>query len=138
MTATLVFLPFADHYENVYCMVRGWKVFTLLPPSDVYRMHLRHYHAAKYTCIDGELHPVIHQPLQHVSWSPINPNPATAEERLQAARDYPHFFDSSLPKPIRVVLGPGETLYLPAMWYHHVAQVPGESRAAAACQQEFG
>jgi jumonji domain-containing protein 7 len=24
-----------DHYENIYCVVRGEKVFTLLPPADV-------------------------------------------------------------------------------------------------------
>lgn len=31
----------ADHYENMYAVLQGTKVFTLLPPSDVYRMALR-------------------------------------------------------------------------------------------------
>ena len=30
-----------DHFENLYAVVRGTKVFHLLPPSDVYRMYIR-------------------------------------------------------------------------------------------------
>lgn len=31
----------ADHYENLYGVVRGTKIFQLLPPSDIYRLHVR-------------------------------------------------------------------------------------------------
>ena len=24
-----------DHYENLYCVVKGWKKFILIPPSDL-------------------------------------------------------------------------------------------------------
>ena len=24
-----------DHYENLYCVVKGWKRFILIPPSDL-------------------------------------------------------------------------------------------------------
>lgn len=108
----------ADHYENLYAVIRGYKVFHLLPPSDVYRMALQAYPAAKYDCVDGQLQPVLLQPPYSVLWCPIDP---------KAAKDrslYPLYFDDSLPKPLRVVIGPGELLYLPAMWYHYVEQQP--------------
>lgn len=37
-----------DHYENLYVVITGEKRFLLLPPTDVHRMHIREYHAAKY------------------------------------------------------------------------------------------
>lgn len=37
-----------DHYENLYAVLRGKKVFHLLPPTDVYRMGLQLYPAAQY------------------------------------------------------------------------------------------
>ncbi|KAG2442712.1 hypothetical protein HXX76_002795 [Chlamydomonas incerta] len=37
-----------DHYENLYAVVRGTKVFTLLPPCDAFRMRLRRFPAASY------------------------------------------------------------------------------------------
>ncbi|PNW85197.1 hypothetical protein CHLRE_03g175750v5 [Chlamydomonas reinhardtii] len=37
-----------DHYENLYAVVRGTKVFTLMPPCDAFRMRLRRFPAASY------------------------------------------------------------------------------------------
>lgn len=37
-----------DHYENLYAVLTGTKVFTLLPPSDIWRMHLRPYPAGRW------------------------------------------------------------------------------------------
>ena len=37
-----------DHYENLYAVVSGAKVFFLLPPSDAYRMSMRRYPLAQY------------------------------------------------------------------------------------------
>lgn len=47
-----------DHAENIYVVVSGAKTFTLLPPTDVWRMALHLYPAARYEqqvrgdCID--------------------------------------------------------------------------------------
>jgi jumonji domain-containing protein 7 len=38
-----------DHYENVYCVVRGIKVFHLLPPCDGRLLGYREAPAAKFT-----------------------------------------------------------------------------------------
>lgn len=203
----------ADPYENLYCQVAGAKVFTLLPPSDIYRMALKTYPAATFTPVaaeaagsggahadnaagssagsresadaasssdvpgtsanpsgagcsrrgtdvaaadaamgpgasasgaacaggsggtdvrfhDAELHPVARQPEAHVSWCPIDPCPETPEAAAHAVAAFPLFFDRQLPPPLRVVLQPGEVLYLPALWYHHVGQVAGEAHGA--------
>ncbi|KAG2496262.1 hypothetical protein HYH03_005495 [Edaphochlamys debaryana] len=37
-----------DHYENLYAVIRGTKVFTLLPPCDAFRMYLERCPAASY------------------------------------------------------------------------------------------
>ena len=37
-----------DHYENLYAVVTGRKIFRLLPPLDVHRMGVREYPAAHY------------------------------------------------------------------------------------------
>ncbi|ETW04235.1 hypothetical protein, variant [Aphanomyces invadans] len=37
-----------DHYENMYCVVRGRKHFTLLPPSDVAFLYEREFPTGRY------------------------------------------------------------------------------------------
>jgi jumonji domain-containing protein 7 len=38
-----------DHYENLYCVVRGQKHFTLLPPCDYYFLYEQEYISATYS-----------------------------------------------------------------------------------------
>lgn len=38
-----------DHYENLYAVVSGEKQFLLLPPTDVHRLYVRLYPAARYS-----------------------------------------------------------------------------------------
>jgi hypothetical protein len=42
-------------YENLYCVVRGKKTFHLLPPTELYRMHLQLYPAARFEPQVGSL-----------------------------------------------------------------------------------
>ena len=37
-----------DHYENLYAVITGVKTFSLLPPSDAYRLSIRRYPVAQY------------------------------------------------------------------------------------------
>lgn len=37
-----------DHYENIYAVVKGRKIFTLLPPSDAYRLYFQTCQVARY------------------------------------------------------------------------------------------
>lgn len=124
-----------DHYENLYAQIRGTKIFTLLPPCEVYRMHMRTYPAATYAPgAGGRLVPVLQQPQRMVAWCPVDPCAAEEPAALALARkQYPLFFDPGLPLPLQVELSPGELLYLPSMWYHHVQQrvAPGEDAVVA-------
>lgn len=40
--------PHLSQYENLYCVVRGKKIFHLLPPTELYRMHQQQYPAARF------------------------------------------------------------------------------------------
>ncbi|GAB4816662.1 hypothetical protein N2152v2_003708 [Parachlorella kessleri] len=73
------------------------------------------------------------QQLQHAAGaSPLASSLAAAAEgtppptAAAACREDPLsadlFSDPSLPRPLRVTVGPGELLYLPAMWWHQVEQ----------------
>ena len=135
-----------DHYENVYVVLRGSKTFTLLPPCDAWRMAPLEVPAARFEydavsdhVIDdarGELSTecsserkekkrvcrvVVETPVTNVSW------PSATPESLR--RD-------GGPKPFVVTVNAGETLYLPAMWYHHVEQNECPSRERVFDAQE--
>lgn len=98
-----------DHYENVYCVVTGVKTFALLPPCDAYRLRARPAPAA--TRVGDAV--VLDRPARSTRWSPIEP------EDLKGDR-------SGAPPPLIVDVHPGECLYLPAMWHHHVTQRRGD------------
>eukprot|EP00879_Flechtneria_rotunda_P021792 GHRR01022979.1.p1 GENE.GHRR01022979.1~~GHRR01022979.1.p1 ORF type:complete len:316 (+),score=99.04 GHRR01022979.1:221-1168(+) len=108
-----------DHYENLYAVVRGRKVFYLLPPTDAYRMGLQRYPTAQFKPVNGRLEPLLQDPPNSVMWCPIHPEPQDLDT---ARQEHPLYFDDSLPKPLRVEVGPGDVLYLPAMWWHYVQQ----------------
>lgn len=119
-----------DHYENLYVVVRGEKVFTLLPPAAIPFLYERKCPPARFarpTAVDvaaayhgPPLEPVPEavdedgrQPA-HVAWIPVDVGAA------EAASLFPDF-DPALAVEVRVRAG--EMLYLPAMWYHQVSQV---------------
>ncbi|VDC07316.1 unnamed protein product [Peniophora sp. CBMAI 1063] len=106
-----------DPYENVYHVVRGCKVFTLLPPTEAWCLRERVYPHAKYTRgREGE-------PLALTPTTPENGDNATATVRWSSIR-YPDE-EGALPPdahPMTITVQAGQTLYLPAGWWHHVRQ----------------
>lgn len=44
----LSLLSAQDHYENMYAVIKGRKLFTLLPPSDAYRLYFQTCRVARY------------------------------------------------------------------------------------------
>ncbi|KAF4546213.1 Phospholipase [Lasiodiplodia theobromae] len=117
-----------DNYENVYVQVLGRKHFTLLPPVEAACVNERAVPAGRYVPRarsgveregeeerEVELHDLrveMARPERMVNWALWDPD-------LPAVR--PTAF-SGLSRPVRVTLEPGDMLYLPAMWYHKVAQ----------------
>ncbi|KAL1747466.1 cupin-like domain-containing protein [Schizophyllum fasciatum] len=103
----------SDPYENIYTVIRGTKHFILLPPTDGWCMRERSYPHARYTRTDPNA-PLTLQPSQDaapVRWASI-PDP-----HMHPTTAFP--LDVH---PIHVTLQAGDTLYLPACWWHHVRQ----------------
>ncbi|CBN79281.1 conserved unknown protein [Ectocarpus siliculosus] len=110
-----------DHYENMYCVVRGEKHFTLLPPSDVLFLYEQEYPQGRYRqrrSVDGgegegrggEFE--VEMEEGKVPWIPVDPACPDLEK-------YPLFRFAS---PVHCRVGPGDILYLPSLWYHRVSQ----------------
>ncbi|XWS71277.1 hypothetical protein CRYUN_Cryun03dG0124700 [Craigia yunnanensis] len=114
-----------DHYENLYAVVSGEKHFLLLPPTDVQRMYIKEYPAARYSYSEesGEFGLELEEPERYVPWCSVDPYPATGSEEQERSK-FPLYFNG--PKPFKVSVKAGEILYLPSMWFHHVRQSPGE------------
>ena len=92
-----------DNYENVYCQILGSKLFVLLAPVETACVNERFVPSATYAAdmsIKPDNPPAL---VPHAMWDPDKPeeNPT----RL-----------SSLSRPTRIRLDPGDMLYLPAFW----------------------
>ncbi|CAM9666830.1 unnamed protein product [Ectocarpus fasciculatus] len=110
-----------DHYENMYCVVRGEKHFTLLPPSDVLFLYEQEYPQGRYRQrrnVDGGEGEgrgggfEVEMEEGKVPWIPVDPACPDLEK-------YPLFRFAS---PVHCRVGPGDILYLPSLWYHRVSQ----------------
>ena len=116
-----------DHYENVYCVVRGIKTFHLLPPCDGRLLGYREAPAAKFKSLTsssqgGTFGVELEKPRRLVSWA--SATPASLRARACTVPEDPVV-------PIVVEVRAGECLFLPAMWYHHVTQARDESGTPA-------
>ena len=108
-----------DHYENVYCVVRGVKVFHLLPPCDGRVLGYADAPPAarfeqKLVAGENRFALALERPRRTVAWASATPASLRARARQTNPRD--------AVVPIVVEVKAGEALYLPAMWYHHVEQ----------------
>lgn len=107
-----------DHYENLYAVVQGEKTFTLLPPAMVPFLHERQCAPAQFVRRELPNGSSTLQalpdaaPAEPVPWVPVD----VARPNLER---FPDFAQATA---VQVRVGPGELLYLPAMWYHQVAQ----------------
>jgi peptidyl-lysine (3S)-dioxygenase / protease len=132
-----------DHFENLYVVrlqfisqqlalshvifwiqvISGEKVFTLFPPTDIAFFDEQEYPSRRYTLgeLSEEGRPLVSSvtisqedcPSISVPWiavDPISPGALQENPMLQYA------------SPITVVVRAGQTLYIPAMWYHRVTQ----------------
>jgi len=101
----------SDPYENVYCVLRGSKAFTLFSPTEGWCMKERTYPHAQYT-------------RSSTSTLALTPSPAsTPPVRWSSILD-PSDSDQLPPgaHPIHITVKAGESLYLPAGWWHYVRQ----------------
>ncbi|KAG6873326.1 hypothetical protein C0995_000479 [Termitomyces sp. Mi166 len=109
----------SDPYENIYTVLRGAKHFTLLPPTEGWCLKERHFPHASYrrSSKTGKLFVQPSESTDDIRWSSVSS---------------PHIPGALPPEahPIHVTLGPSDTLYLPAGWWHHVRQLSGATTIA--------
>jgi len=102
----------SDPYENIYTVIRGTKHFTLLPPTEGWCLQERKYPHATYT-----------RPSPGSALT-LTPSSASTTPIRWSSITNPHLPGTLPPEahPIHISLKAGETLYLPAGWWHHVRQ----------------
>ncbi|KAH9936956.1 Clavaminate synthase-like protein [Amylocystis lapponica] len=102
----------SDPYENIYTVVRGAKHFTLLPPTEGWCLQERTYPHATYT-----------RSPTTAQLALVPSPPSTPAVRWSSIMD--PTAPGALPPdahPIHITVRAGETLYLPAGWWHYVRQ----------------
>ncbi|OCH94076.1 Clavaminate synthase-like protein [Obba rivulosa] len=102
----------SDPYENVYTVIRGAKHFTLLPPTEGWCLSERVYPHSTYmrspTTNKLVLDPSSSE-VPEVRWSSVT-DPTVPGALPPEAH------------PIHITVEAGQTLYLPAGWWHFVRQ----------------
>lgn len=92
-----------DNYENVFCVLRGKKIFHLYTPLDAPFMKYEDYPVAVY---DKDLN-LRRAEGQQTRWCSLRDDIKTSEA----------------PKPLVVEVEAGDILYLPSLYFHEVHQV---------------
>lgn len=126
-----------DPYENIYCVISGFKDFILIPPVDVHLVPKKSYQSAIFESDDdGAFHirPLFDGELTkickglHISddvyefadnKKPINIDWVSIDPLAPDLNKYPNYQSANVYK---VRINAGDILYLPSLWYHHVQQ----------------
>ncbi|KAK7486367.1 hypothetical protein BaRGS_00022415 [Batillaria attramentaria] len=90
-----------DHYENLYCVISGWKQFVLIPPTDLPFVPYEVYPAAHYKQVDDQFIIEPDKDTGEVPWIAVDPLNPDLEK-------YPEFAHS---RPLEV------TVHAVNLWY---------------------
>lgn len=121
-----------DPYENIYTVVRGVKHFTLLPPTEGWCLkgascHVLSLFLVLFTRFFTErMYPHAVYKRSPASNLVLEPSPSRSNIRWSSILE-PHIPGNLPPDahPIHITLKRGDTLYLPAGWWHQVRQSGG-------------
>jgi jumonji domain-containing protein 7 len=71
-----------DFYENLYCVIRGQKIFTLLPPSDLSFLEYKDCKAAtyKYHTDRDDFTIELDDPAETIPWFDVDPDSPNVEQ----------------------------------------------------------
>ncbi|RYG51136.1 cupin-like domain-containing protein [archaeon] len=119
-----------DHYENLYAVIQGEKVFSLFPPHDILWLYEQPCVSARYVYDDPAGDGAYRLPGARASWSvrvecdagtgePVRQPWIAAPADRADVRRFPLQRHAS---PVVAHVRAGEVLYLPSLWYHQVAQ----------------
>ncbi|KAH0445954.1 hypothetical protein IEQ34_025212 [Dendrobium chrysotoxum] len=104
--------------ENLFTVIRGTKIFTLYPPCEAHFLcEDKPYEVYQWHRAPDDLWSLQPSDSTATPWIPIDPSlHQTPPENVRHER-----FAKALP-PLIVRVHAGQTLFLPAGWYHHVTQ----------------
>lgn len=124
-----------DPFENIYCVVSGYKEFTLLPPTDRLWLPYKTFPVGQYKETEpGNFDINLFHSDKWMTKGDQDSN--NAENDLDSDTvpwididlsnpdydKYPLYKNAS---PIKVVIEKGDILYLPSLWFHYVKQSHG-------------
>ncbi|CAK1543415.1 unnamed protein product [Leptosia nina] len=103
-----------DPYENIYCVIDGYKEFILIPPTDLPYVPYKKYKQAVFKYNNGwAVEPLgCGSGLPWICIDPLSPDTLNYPQFLKAHR-------------YKIRLNKGDCLYLPSLWFHHVTQSHG-------------
>jgi jumonji domain-containing protein 7 len=108
-----------DHYENLFYVLSGEKIFVLCPPADAPFLYQAEFDSGTFQQKkSGEWIVKENDGDSQVKWIQGNVEPLV-DNKDAVPTNQPLL---SLTHPIRVHVKAGEMLYLPALWFHQVAQ----------------
>ncbi|KAL9935791.1 hypothetical protein V8E36_005368 [Tilletia maclaganii] len=124
-----------DHYENLFLVVRGSKIFTLIPPAEAHWLSGEDHFFPRHRWTrerEGQGWRLVAEPdSPPTPWIPIDPLPKSSPYQpprpapaASAQKRWRHY--RSVLDPLRVTVEAGQMLYLPSGWYHAVEQEEDE------------
>jgi jumonji domain-containing protein 7 len=111
-----------DHYENLFYVLSGEKVFTICPPADAAFFYEQEFESGRFqSSADNGEEWKIRLDVQDGSPSTVRWIAAdvTAKEDPKQLQEFPLL---KYTHPIEVHVRAGELLYLPSLWFHRVTQ----------------
>ena len=105
-----------DHYENLFYVCSGEKVFTLCPPADAPFLYEREHESGRFVQAQDSSWYVCVEAGHRVPWVAAD---VTRKDDPTHAAEFPLL---RFTHPIEVRVQAGEMLYLPALWFHRVTQ----------------
>lgn len=107
-----------DHYENIYAVVTGEKHFTLIPPVCYPSLYEGEYIRARWDLDSERKEFFVEENKENLKTNWLSLNPDSPEDR----KTFTALKDDELCKIYHAVIGAGEILYLPSLWFHQVSQ----------------
>ncbi|EFA03195.2 bifunctional peptidase and (3S)-lysyl hydroxylase JMJD7 [Tribolium castaneum] len=102
-----------DPYENIYCVIDGFKDFILIPPTDLPYVPYKTYPVGTYKDVMNKKCFIEDHKGEKIEWIAIDPLKRNHHDK------YPQFKNAT---QYKVRIKSGDCLYLPSLWFHHVKQ----------------
>ena len=104
-----------DPYENIYCVIKGYKDIILFPPTDYPWLPYQNVKQAIFTKENQNFIVKELKDQPKIPWIAVDPLDPNLEK-------FPGYKNAH---PMKLRLNAGDVLYLPSLWFHHLQQSHG-------------